>query len=604
MQPDKGAMRSAFAPYTRRELVLLGVVLAAGVAARVWAVSRSAVEHFDEGVYASNVYFGDPDYAYPLQRYYAPPLLPALIEAGMIAGLPPNLAAMLPSFLAGCGTIAALWWFGRSWFGPEVGLAAAALVALNDYHITFSATALTDVLLGLWLVLAVDAIGRSLVGERPGVSRPIAPAGDKRGRERERHREADASRSPRGDYRWAIVAGIYTGLAWWTKYNGWLPLAIEAAALPVLWLLLRPPARQLQSWLGCCAITAVVAAAVWSRYYFSLQSHGGYGPIAANHAKYVVGLAGWFQSAARQIGQQYSFGQWQTAAGVVLAFALPTLLQRRAWRDWVWRLVAGLGVAIAGLCLFSVLVVSVGAAIGLLRFLVALHRTPKLDDAWNRRAIGFCLVAAWWSGMLVATPLYHPYPRLALPLMLAAWLGLAINTGDVVIETEQDFYETRLGKFWSGLSLLVVAGMLLVFALFMHRRELPSDRRGVQHIAQQIHASDPASRQRVVYVYGEPALFFQLRAAGEEIVSTVQQVPTAAATLEDKPIPTFLIAGPHAQRDPAFVRQFAAAKERWELVKEFEYRPSAVVWLDLNDPRHTLKETADLDRVRLYRLRP
>ena len=51
------------------------------------ALSRSAVEHFDEGVYASNIYFAAPEYAYPLQRFYAPPLLPALIEAGMIVGL-------------------------------------------------------------------------------------------------------------------------------------------------------------------------------------------------------------------------------------------------------------------------------------------------------------------------------------------------------------------------------------------------------------------------------------------------------------------------------------------------------------------------------------
>src|SRR5262245_56218907 len=117
------------APVTRRELTLLGIVLAGGIAVRIWALSHSAVEHFDEGVYASNLYFGPPDYVYPQQRFYAPPLLPALIEAGMIAGLPPNLAALMPSFLAGCGTIAAVWWFGRSWFAPEVGLAAAALVA-------------------------------------------------------------------------------------------------------------------------------------------------------------------------------------------------------------------------------------------------------------------------------------------------------------------------------------------------------------------------------------------------------------------------------------------------------------------------------------------
>ena len=105
-----------------------------------------------------------PEYAYPQQRFYAPPLLPALIEAGMIVGLPPNVAALLPSFLAGCATIVAVWWFGRSWFGPAVGLSAATLVALSDFHIAFSAAALTDVLLGLWLVLAVDAIGAVVGG--------------------------------------------------------------------------------------------------------------------------------------------------------------------------------------------------------------------------------------------------------------------------------------------------------------------------------------------------------------------------------------------------------------------------------------------------------
>src|SRR6478609_8227318 len=151
-------------PFSTRELGLLAAVLLIGVVLRLFAFSHSAVEHFDEGVYASNIYFGPPDYAYPQQRFFGPPLLPALIEAGMIAGLPPNFAALLPSFIAGSVTLVALWWFGRSWFGPEVGLAAAALLALSNFHIAFTTTALTDVLLGLWLVLAIDAIARSLAG--------------------------------------------------------------------------------------------------------------------------------------------------------------------------------------------------------------------------------------------------------------------------------------------------------------------------------------------------------------------------------------------------------------------------------------------------------
>jgi 4-amino-4-deoxy-L-arabinose transferase-like glycosyltransferase len=522
----------------------------------------------------------------------------------MIAGLPPNLAALLPGFLAGCGTIAAVWWFGRSWFGPEVGLGAAAVVALNDYHIAFSATALTDVLLGLWLVLAVDAIGRSLVA---GTLRVPSVAG-KRDFQREAKGKRDLSRSDGtrsvpATLRWAIMAGVYTGLAWWTKYNGWLPLAIEAVALPILWLLLRPPARQFQSWLACFAVTALVAAAIWSPYFFSLQSHGGYGPIAANHSKYVVGLAGWFPSAVRQLSGQYAFGQWPTIAGVLLAALMPALLERRGWCERFFQLY-WLSAAAVGVVLVSVLVTSVGAAVGLSRMLVGIHLAPKLDASWQRRTTGFALLAVWWGGMLVATPLYAPYPRLALPYLLAAALGTALNVAGFLAAAEGEFYQTRLGRFWQAAFFAAAAAALLPMAVFIQRRELPSERRGLMEVARQVRGIETSAAQRAIYVYGEPALYFQLRAAGEAFTSPIQELPQAAATLEDNPIPTFLIAGPHAHRDPQFVRQFAAARDRWELLKEFEYQPSAIVWLDLNDPRRSPKETTSLDRVRLYQLRP
>ena len=557
---------------TRRELVLLGVVLTAGIATRVWAVSHSAVEHFDEGVYASNIYFGAPDYAYPQQRFYAPPLLPALIEAGMIAGLPPNLAALLPSFLAGCGTIVALWWFGRSWFGPEVGLAAAALAALNDFHIAFSATALTDVLLGLWLVLAVDAIGRSLVN---------------------------------GDRRWAIGAGIYTGLAWWTKYNGWLPLAIEAAALPVLWFFLRPPRKQLQRWLACFAITALVAAAIWSPHFLSLQRYGGYGPIAANHAKYVVGVAGWFHSAGTQIANQIAIGFVWSVLGVAFAmFAFHLMQEPRTFLRTLWLAFNCLMGAIVLMLFTASFVVGVGAALGLSQMLVALHRAPKLDAIWTPRAIGLFLVLTWWAALLVATPLYSPYPRLLLPCLLAAYLGAALLAAPELVPAEPQAEPSR----WSGCLFvgLIICGNGLLVPIVPHQDhwERSGDRRGLVRVAEQIRATDIRVGGRVIYVYGEPALFFQLRAAGEELVSPIQEIPSRAAMLEGKAIPTLLIAGPHAHRDPEFVRQFDAVQDRWELVQEFDYQPSAIVWLDLNDPRRSPKETEKEDRIRMYRLRP
>jgi 4-amino-4-deoxy-L-arabinose transferase-like glycosyltransferase len=246
--PSTGGPRAA-EPITRCELLLLAGLVSAGALLRLIAAAGSGVEHFDEGVYASNVYCGDLGGSYPNQRFYAPPLVPALIEYGMLAGLPPNVAALLPGLMAGTGTIAALWWLGRSWFAPRVGIAAAALAALSDFHVSHSASALTDVLLGLWMVLAIDALARSWL---------------------------------HGRILWAVSAGFFTGLAWWTKYNGWLPLAIGAAALPLLWWLAGR--RQLPWWLAGLMAAAAVVALVWSPYYLSLQASGGYGPIAANHA--------------------------------------------------------------------------------------------------------------------------------------------------------------------------------------------------------------------------------------------------------------------------------------------------------------------------------
>ena len=56
-----------------REWLCVLLIFAAGTFFR-WAFpSRLAIEHFDEGVYASNVWFGSEDaYEYPYRYLYAP----------------------------------------------------------------------------------------------------------------------------------------------------------------------------------------------------------------------------------------------------------------------------------------------------------------------------------------------------------------------------------------------------------------------------------------------------------------------------------------------------------------------------------------------------
>ena len=60
--------------------LLLGLLLVTAFALRAWQLQHISVEHFDEGVYASNFYASHLDFRYPDQHLYAPPLFPAILE--------------------------------------------------------------------------------------------------------------------------------------------------------------------------------------------------------------------------------------------------------------------------------------------------------------------------------------------------------------------------------------------------------------------------------------------------------------------------------------------------------------------------------------------
>ena len=190
---------------SRSEWFAIAGIVLVGMGLRLASLDSLAVEHFDEGVYASNVWFGPrEDFQYPNQHLYAPPLVPFLIETIFQIFGPSNLGAMAVSLTAGCLTVPLVWWVGRRWFDPLAGLIAAALCVTSSLHILLSRTCLVDALLGFWLLLAVWLITEAF--ERKSIL-------------------------------WAIAGGIATGLAWWTKYNGWLPLAITGAGLA--WWCLR-----------------------------------------------------------------------------------------------------------------------------------------------------------------------------------------------------------------------------------------------------------------------------------------------------------------------------------------------------------------------------
>ena len=126
-------------PVSRAEWWWLGGAVLLGVILRLSFPGQMAIEHFDEGVYASNFWFGeDEGYEYPARHLYAPPLLPLVIEWTMIivslCGFrPTGFVPMIPCLVAGLATIPSMWWVGRRWFGPTAGLITGVGVCLHAF---------------------------------------------------------------------------------------------------------------------------------------------------------------------------------------------------------------------------------------------------------------------------------------------------------------------------------------------------------------------------------------------------------------------------------------------------------------------------------------
>lgn len=558
-------------PPTRVEWCLLAAIVLVGFALRVAFPSRIAVEHFDEGVYASNFWFGpESGFQYPGRQFYAPPLLPWLIEWTFILFGPSNIGAVAVNIVAGTLTVPLVWWVGRRWFGPVAGLSSATLAALSDIHILYSRTALTDVPLCFWLLAAVYCLWEALVCSRHTPcavavgNRTVGPATAPSPRGEPARSAADGTRSVPVT-KSIIAAGVTTALAWWTKYNGWLPLAIGLAGLIAWSVFAKPEERRLKARLTTWLVVAALAFALWLPYLWELQDYGGYGPIAANHRGYLVGWSGWWESANVHLTNFANLFRWLTSLGI-----------------WLGPILSSLSVRMH-------------------------HLRCQRRFTWNARVDGFeCgrlagwMLAAWIGALTLTTPLYMPYPRLMLPWVVGLWMAFGLLLA-LTVDSEAPARNEN-GKFkCQGLPwwfLFTIVFTVLGAQLFSHERGpiVPAwePRTGLASIAGEAVSEmcrearlDPeVDRDKfIIYVYGEPALLFQLRLAGAANVLPVAHFefakPQAAATQ----VPTFVIAGPHADRSPQFAKQLEAARPRLQLVRSFDYAPSDLVLLDNRDAR-------------------
>ncbi|MBT6155324.1 MAG: phospholipid carrier-dependent glycosyltransferase [Planctomycetaceae bacterium] len=589
---------------SRRELALLfGIVILAAVL-RFAFPSRMAIEHFDEGVYASNIWFSEEaDFRYPARHLYGPPLLPAFIEWSIILFGLGTLSAKLASLVAGTATIAVVWWVARRWFGAEAGIAAASLAALSDFHILYSRAALTDVMMCLWLLIAVGSVREMFASDR---------------------------------HRWAITAGLATGLAWATKYNGWLPLAIAGSGF-VLFLLISRWKKQVttEPRMGCVIsliAMALTAAVVWSPVLLDLNNRGGYAAVAANHRGYFGGLSDWLPSLFRQIDNHRYLEGWLSCGALVLAIVAAVVVRHWTARGFTWNESkaskaeigsvprqhatggrTNWGVVAAILLLTIASAVSLGSSmtIGVLTVAVIgvrLLGRSKCDET----TLPFCLLAVWFCGLSIATPFYFPYPRLTLPWLVAAWLGGGAMIGWTVRKIVDNNGGTATEKQKHPWWILVGSAVLFCGAVFLGanrwtERGIPGwqSQTGLKEVAGDIAVqvdSESSGRDALILVYAEPGLFFQLAVAGGDSQRAAIPIGALIPPTESPTTPTYLVTGPNAHRAPNYNAAISAFGDRLQLAAEYAYRPSDLVLLNWSSPSDPVFP-GPKQRVRLYRLR-
>jgi 4-amino-4-deoxy-L-arabinose transferase-like glycosyltransferase len=600
-------MATARAPHTRepiaqRERTALMLLIVVAVGLRFALATRISVEHWDEAVYASNRFFRDG--SYPARYLYAPPLLPALIELTMLVAGPTSYAAVLPNLIFSTLTVALCWWVAREWFGRSAGLAAAALAALNDFHIAYSRTALTDPALCFWFLLAIYCTWRALTRNRLGE---------------------------------ALVAGVAAGAAWATKYNGWLTLAVAVSAFIAWGSFERFSRREWLARLPTLGTIVLAAAVCWSPVWFNFRP-GEYWQVTRNQAGYFVGLAGWPDSFARQAANLRFFESWASAASLALAFGLPLLFHRRL-RLLGLAAILGLEAIPAGI---SALLVG-PALFGPALLLFTSYRNGQSDQATRSRRLAVWLLAAWTIGLFVATPAYKPYPRLALPWLISALLATAAVCG-MVFEpwTGSRDGSQKAGKYvrWALIAIWIIGPLATLQFRMIDRngfRFAPRNGRGHPNgelvlgklsIQERAHSNlpipgweDRTARGKVILQaaekaresvidalrlrplhfvsYGEPAIVFHLNAHGMD-ASPVADFGFLAAGQPALTQPAFLMAFSTEE----FKRLVAPYSNRLGLLVLYHESPSDLVLLDTYPPSDlTVPGGRPPEELGLYRVK-
>lgn len=540
----------------RREWIAMAVVLALGITARAWRPSTLGLNQFDEGVYAITAAgltdAGAQAPSFPGLVRFAPPVYYSLVALSYtLSGHASDVAAVMVNVVAGSLTILAVWFLGRRWFAPTAGVAAAAILALNEFHITFSRSGLTDITFLLLFITALALIAAAI--RRQSVA-------------------------------WAILAGVAVGAAWNTKYHGWFAVVAAAGALvPQVWRDRRalPKLYRPVGLLACVAVTAALCYLPWA-WYVETKA-GGYAALAA--AQRGLLSSAWLGNLAAQASMQGYFDGPFSRCALPLAITLSvcTLPAEQRSRRFVPVLIL---VSLASLVLGS-------AATALLLAAAAVPALINQDryESW--------MLLSWLALFFVSTPLYFPYARLLLPFVVGTHLAAAVCLASV-IGAEPAAGTRRITPYLAG----GVAAAVLVLSVSLLRGSAHTWRpaRSMADAANAMTRAIPPGER--VIVVGEPPVGFYLHLAGHatgfERIGDLKQ-------LDDVREPVSLVTGIYAKRVQPLREAMRRLGDRLVPVGTYRWYPSDVRLIDDLPPGTARAYVASPDGtfdISLYRLLP
>lgn len=524
---------------------LLLIIVLSGLI-RATAIKEIGIDHFDAGAYAESALAvrDSANALFPKQHFLSPPVFFGLAGSlSQATGIAIDQSLSWVSAFFGTLGILVVFLIGRSWIGPREGLFAASVIALSPHHIILSRCGLTD---ATFCTLFILALWLHTMAHR------------------------------RNSLWLTIAAGLAVGLAWNTKYHGWLVGVIAAAAtLPDFIRGSRLVRRQILVRHGLATLIAMACYAPW--FLHICQMDGGYGALAAEHRRF-LGDAGHFLSHAGRHLESWRFFDKPIAHFGFLAgllFITPGNGRKRLF-------------LIVALFAMSFFASSAAVVVGL-----ALIGTMAAIRGGEWRRLAWPI--AFFSLFFVLTPLYRPYNRLAIPLLLAA---------AVLAPTGVQFLGEAM-RLRAKLTGALVIGVAIALGAMMDRGAKPAatiygKTDGVRVAARRIATElTDESIRGTVYVVGEPPAVHYLREAGIDAIA-VDEMDTVTER------PTTFVFGIYATRTPSNRGFLDRNKDRVTLLSEEAVVVSDIRLLDDFSPAEArgIRERGEKPhRLAVYRLK-